>query len=264
MAGRFPIACHLIVWGGEQNEDLELVLREVADAGYDGVEGISASSLEELLDVTKLAAKYGLHIVNVGGADPKTKIDYNILLGNSAVEVPACRRSEFGGIDPTDEDFKRAADSLKEQIEYAQKYQIKPFHHAHRGTMIETVLDATMLLGSAPGLHLLLDTGHLLAGRASPVSAIEKLGNRIGHVHLKDFYAKEPKKWYQHESKWGEEAWFEELGKGNTGFNVNDVLQGLEKIRYDGWISIEQDAPTHHSPAETAKVNREYLRSLGY
>jgi len=40
--------------------------------------------------------------------------------------------------------------------------------------------------------------------------------------------------------------------------------KGLEKVGYGGWISIEQDAPTHHSPAETAKINREYLKDLGY
>jgi len=100
MSKKFPIACHLIVWQGEQRNNLEKVLREVADAGYDGVEGVSASSLEELMDIAKLAAKYGLHLVNVGADDPKKKIDYNILLGNSEAEIPACSKSEFGGINP--------------------------------------------------------------------------------------------------------------------------------------------------------------------
>jgi len=264
MSKKFPIACHLIVWGGEQNKNLEKVLRDVADAGYDGVEGVSARSLDELADVAKLAAKYGLHLVNVGAADPRTKIDYNILLGNSAAEVPACRKSEFGGVNPTDDDFKRAADSLKEIIEYAQEYNIKPFHHAHRGTMIETVDDAVNLLNAAPGLYLLLDTGHLLAGRSNPVDAFEKLGDRIGHVHLKDFYAEDPETWDNHKSKWMKDGRFEELGKGNMGLDVKVLLEELERVGYDGWISIEQDATTHHSPAETAKVNREYLKSLGY
>lgn len=264
MSKKFPIACHLIVWRGEQRENLEKVLREVAEAGYDGVEGISASSLDELIDLTKLAAKYGLHIVNVGANDPKMKIDYNLLLGNLAAEVPSCRKNEFGGVNPTNEDFERAADSIKEYIEYANRYYIKPFHHAHRGTMIETVVDGVRLLSYAPGLYLLLDTGHLLAGRSNPVDAIEKLGDRIGHVHLKDFYAEDPEEWDSHKSKWMEDGRFEELGKGNMGFDVKVLLEGLERVGYDGWISIEQDAPTHHSPPETAKVNREYLRSLGY
>jgi len=264
MGGKFRVACHLIVFGGEQNEDLEKVLRDVAEAGYDGVEGINASSLDELVDVAKLAARYGLHIVNLGADEPKKKIDYNVLLGNSAVEIPSCGRSSFGGINPTNEDFKRASDSLKELVEYAQEYYIKPFHHAHRGTMIETVVDAVRLLSYAPGLYLLLDTGHLLAGRSNPADAIEKLGSRISHVHLKDFYAEDPENWDNHKSRWGEEGRFEELGKGNMGLDVKVVLEGLERVGYDGWISIEQDAPTHHPPAETAKVNREYLRSLGY
>lgn len=264
MAVKFKIACHLITWGGEQRRDPEKVLREVAEAGYEGVEGLAASSPEELVELAKLAAKYGLHIVNVGAPDPRMRIDFNLTLGNDAAEIPACRRADFGGLNPTDEDFKRAADSLKELIEYAQQFNVKPFHHAHRGTMIETVEDAVKLLNYAPGLYLLLDTGHLLAGRSNPLEAIEKLGDRIAHVHLKDFYAEDPETWDNHKSKWWEEGRFEELGKGNMGLDVKAVLQGLERIGYEGWVTVEQDRPTHHPPAETARINREYLRSLGY
>ena len=130
--------------------------------------------------------------------------------------------------------------------------------------MIETVEDAVKLLEATPGLYLLLDTGHLLAGKSNPVDVFEKLGDRIGHVHLKDFYAETPETWNNHKSKWGDDGRFEELGKGNMGFDVKEVLEGLENVGYDGWISIEQDAPTHHAPAETAKINREYLKNLGY
>jgi len=55
---------------------------------------------------------------------------------------------------------------------------------------------------------------------------------------------------------------FEELGRGNMGLDVKAILKGLKKVGYDGWVSVEQDRATHHSPAETAKVNMEYLRSL--
>lgn len=262
MSVKFRFACHLITWGGEQRENIGKVLSEVASAGYEGVEGLPAQSPEQLVDMATLAAKYDLHLVNVGGPSPEAKIDHNITLGNKAAEIPSCRRSDFGGPEPTDENFRKAAESLKDIIAYAQEYHVKPFHHAHLGTMIETVEDAERLLSVAPGLCLLFDTGHILAAGSDPLKVFEKLGDRIAHVHLKDFTAEDPRTWNHRKSKWWDDGRFEELGKGNMELDVKAILDGLEKVGYDGWISVEQDQPTHHSPAETARVNMEYLRSL--
>lgn len=128
--------------------------------------------------------------------------------------------------------------------------------------MIETVEDAEKLLSACPGLYLLYDTGHLTAARSDALKVFDKLGDRIAHVHLKDFFAKDPKTWDHRKSKWWNDGRFEELGKGNTGLDIKAILKGLESVGYDGWISIEQDQPTHHSPAETAKINLEYVKSL--
>lgn len=264
MSVKLRFACHLITWGGEQNQNPEKVLSEVADAGYEGVEGLPIGSAEQLVEMATLAAKYKLHIVNASGPSPKEGINYNITLGNNASEIPACRRSNFGGPDPTDNDFVKAGESLKEYIQYALEHNIKPFHHAHLWTMIETVEDAEKLLNYAPGLYLLFDTGHLTAAGSKAVKVFDKLADKIAHVHLKDFTANDPKKWNHRKSKWGEEGRFEELGKGNMGLDVKSILQGLVDIGYEGWVSVEQDQPTHHTPAETAKVNMEYIRSLGF
>jgi hypothetical protein len=64
---KFKLACHLIQFAGEQNENPEKVFREVAEAGWDGVEGIGISSSDDLIDMATLASRFGLHLVNVGG-----------------------------------------------------------------------------------------------------------------------------------------------------------------------------------------------------
>lgn len=262
MSVKFLFACHLITWGGEPSQNPEKVLSEVAAAGYEGVENLPIKSPEHLVEMATLAAKYGLHIVNVLGSSPEANMNYNITLGNNAAEIPGCGRSNFGGPEPTDEDFRRAGESLKGYIAYAQEHHIKPFHHAHLGLMIETVEDAERLLSVTPGLYLLFDTGHITAARSNALKVFDKLGDRIAHVHLKDFTAKDPKTWNHRKSKWWEDGRFEELGKGNMGLDIGAVLKGLKNVGYDGWVSVEQDQPTHHSPAETAKVNMEYLKSL--
>jgi hypothetical protein len=56
---------------------------------------------------------------------------------------------------------------------------------------------------------------------------------------------------------------FCELGKGEIDFP--SPMKELEKLDYDGWGVVEQDVlPGMGKPKESAKRNREYIRSLGY
>jgi inosose dehydratase len=42
------------------------------------------------------------------------------------------------------------------------------------------------------------------------------------------------------------------------------MLAALGEIGYDGWVVVEQDVlPGMGTPAESARRNREYLRSIG-
>jgi sugar phosphate isomerase/epimerase len=133
----FRLACHLIQFGGEQDENPEKVLREVAEAGWEGAEGLRARNAEELVALATLARRFGLHVVNVGGPrdEPLAAIKYNITLGNTAAEVPALRRGDWGGTAPSDGDFARAARSLDELLAFCTKHGIHGFHHAHLGTI---------------------------------------------------------------------------------------------------------------------------------
>ncbi len=262
----FRIACHTIQWAGEHLREPEKVMREVAAAGHDGVEGFSANTPDEFVKLAVAAKRLGLHLVNIGATNPEERFKYNLIVGNTAAEVPAARRDQYGGKSPTPDDYRRAAEWLRPNCELAKAYGLKGFHHAHLNTMIETGKDADSLLPAVPDLYLLFDTGHLLAANCNPIKVLNKWANRIAHVHLKDTRAKDPSKYSRWEHKFGQgnDAWFEELGKGNLGLDVKAVLDGLATCGYQGWVSVEQDRCTNHGPADTAKVNREYLRSLGY
>lgn len=266
---KFRLACHLIQFGGEDRANPDKVFREVADAGWDAVEGQIVHDAAELVELAAKARKYGLHIVNILGAQNAgiDTVKFNITLGNTQAEVPVRGRTAYGGPDPDDADFERAARSLDQVLAFAVEHGVKAFHHAHLGTMIETVEDAEKLLSAAPDLWLLLDTGHLLAARSDPmqVFANSLLRHRIGHVHLKDFHADDPQTWNHRAAKFGETGRFAELGAGNCGLSVKAVLQELEVIGYDGWVAVELDRPyPPRPPAEAARVNREYLAKLGY
>jgi inosose dehydratase len=91
---------------------------------------------------------------------------------------------------------------------------------------------------------------------------LEKYGNRVGYVHIKDVDGA-----VQERSR--REGWsfaqalknfiFAPLGEGIAG--VSEVLQALKTARYDGWLVVEQDT-TPSDPTETAKRNRQHLESL--
>ncbi|NLO06221.1 MAG: TIM barrel protein [candidate division WS1 bacterium] len=263
MAGRFRIALHLITWRGAQHEHPEDCFRVAAECGYDGVEGVRAESADELVELAALAAEWGLQIVNVATPDKRQRVLFNCALGNDAAEVGSLVRKDYGGEQMGEEDFRRAAADLDDLIELAMKLGMAPFHHAHRGTIIETAEDVDMILRAAPGLQLLLDTGHLLACGADPLAVLRAHPGRIGHVHLKDFWARDPRTWDNATSTWMEDGDFEELGKGNFGFDIGELMKTLDQSGYQRWIGIEQDR-SRRDPAITAKANRDFLRTLGY
>ena len=263
--GKFRIACHLIQFGKAFSEDPARVLRVIAEAGYDGVEGIRAEEPARQLELCALAQEVGLHPLNAGGGDFAHKARWNAVLGNGAAEVPAVRRRARGEA-LSDADLRAAAEALAEPLAICRRHRLKGFHHAHMGTYIETVEDARRVLAAVPDLWLLYDTGHLLAAGSDPLEVFRSdLAHRIGHVHLKDFHADAPRDWDFRTGKFGEQARFCELGQGSAGFEVAAALQGLERIGYEGWVSVELDRPYPVPSAdEAAARNRAYLRSLGY
>jgi inosose dehydratase len=53
------------------------------------------------------------------------------------------------------------------------------------------------------------------------------------------------------------------LGKGDVDFPA--LMEELKRIGYDGWGVVEQDVlPGMGQPKESARRNRQYIRSLGY
>lgn len=140
------------------------------------------------------------------------------------------------------------------------------FHH-HCAGYIETPKEVKKLLKlTDPSLlGLCLDMGHYAFGGGDPVEALKTYGDRIWHIHFKDF---DPKAAAISKKNNGDyfdaikRGVFCELGKGTVDFKT--IVDILNKQNYEGWIVVEQDIlPGMGNPKVCAQYNRDYIKTLG-
>lgn len=141
------------------------------------------------------------------------------------------------------------------------------FHH-HCAGYVETPDEIARLLEltDPEALGLVFDTGHYAygAGNFDVVAGLKRFRDRTLYIHLKDCHAQvvaeaRAKGWDYFEAL--KHGVFCELGKGGVDFAA--VLRWLKQRNYAGYTLVEQDVlPGMGAPKESARRNREYLRSI--
>jgi inosose dehydratase len=143
------------------------------------------------------------------------------------------------------------------------------FHH-HCAGIIETPDEIDLMLSlTDPALvGLVFDTGHFAFGAGGcdkMMEALDRWAPRIWYMHFKDMdpailMKSQAGGWDYFESL--RNGIFCELGRGCVDFAA--VKGWLERVNYSGFITVEQDLlPGMGTPLESARRNREYLRSIG-
>ena len=273
----------------------EQVLNEIRDAGYTGTElgpwgylPTDPARLRDELDKRGLkmlstfvpiklidpgALKAGEEValrtgalLNALGAKIIILADDNLTIQN--------RIDRSGRIRPEDgltaEQWKTfGANVNKVAQSVMDKYGMAMAFHHHCGGYVETPaeIDRLMELTRPELVGLCLDTGHYVygGGNANAVDAVKKYGSRINHLHFKDcdpaVLARARSEGLNYLDAVGAGI-FCELGKGSIDFRA--VASDMNKLGYNGFAVVEQDIlPGLGSPLESAKRNREYLRSIG-
>jgi inosose dehydratase len=229
-------------------------LRDIAHAGYDGVElfdgnlaeyADSADELKRLLDehgLVLVAAYSGANFIFTDILDQELwRIDRAAWLGARS----GARYLVVGGgaqtlQPPGEPEYERLARALDRVVDIAERHGLIACFHPHLTTIVETAEQLDRLLPHT-SISLCPDTGHVLLAGDDPAALIRAHGDRIPYVHLKDADL--------------QTGTFVPLGTG--ALDLPGVMQALGEIGYDGWITVELDAWA--DPAEGARINRHAL-----
>ena len=128
-------------------------------------------------------------------------------------------------------------------------------YHNHMGSHGERPEEVDQILQATDPRYakLELDVAHYFQGGGDPAKAIEKYGDRLLFLHIKDVEALP-------DSANGKRLYrFVELGRGRV--DLPAVFDALHKVNFRGWAIVELDAVPDkaRTPKESAAINKKYL-----
>ena len=272
------------------------VLDEIAKAGYAGTElgpyGFLPSDtarLREELNQRSLTLCSAFVAVPLGNRAARSEglaqvlmtarlvsaVGCRLLILSDAISADRCaaagRRDEANRLSWTEAEWKNVSSAVSEVVERCRELGMRIAFHHHVATHVETPEEVDRFLGSfSPGdLGLCLDTGHCVYGGGDPAQLLERYGERICCIHLKDIDGGRLEDGRRQHLDFYEavrRGVFAPLGQGVV--NFAEILALLKDRRFRGWIVVEQDVLAGGARAANPFVNavagREFLRTLGY
>ncbi len=150
-----------------------------------------------------------------------------------------------------------------------EEYGLIPEIHPHAGGFMDFEPEVERLLGETDPdlLKICIDTGHCTYAGFDPVAFMQRHMDRITYVHFKSTDAKVKADAIANRTGFYEacgQGIFCNLADGEVDFPA--VRQLLLDANYSGWCTIEQDCDPRMDPDPEgdARLNREYLQSIGF
>lgn len=244
------VGLQLIVYGQRQKEDLEGVLREVAEAGYAGVEAGG-----EFFNILGKQRTLGL-LAELNLTYTGTHIGYGSLAEDGYVQQAIEHLHEIGGqylicsgVADTEslDGYRQTCPVFNAVGAQCRAAGLTFCYHNHAWEFTE--------LDGVKGIHYLgentdpqivkfnIDVYWVAIGGEDPAEFITRYADRAGYYHFKD----------------GSPGEFIELGQGTV-----DLVGAKDAALRAGidWIVCEQDT-TKLEPKVSIAQSREYLRSIG-
>lgn len=177
--------------------DLETAMRQIAWAGYDGIELSAIKGMCEHLvlddwkaqanQIRELSQQYGLKLLameEAGLDEDRVLLAYEAAAG---IGIPVINVGP-GGKSDVEEDFLRQTDLLQRLADRAVPFGVTLCCKAHVGGAIyntPTTLRAMTRITS-PGFGVDMDPSHIFRANENPVEALKAVISRVKHVHIRD------------------------------------------------------------------------------
>lgn len=285
-------------WGVEfpndpRNPSWQSVLKDCAAAGYKGIElGPVGFMPEDPAVLGEALAEHDLELI--GGVvfrayhDPAQWEDVldgthrtcKALVAHGAkhlvlIDSISERRAPTAGRAAEAEQMDKAEwtafrDRLAESARIgAEEYGLTVGIHAHAAGFMDFEPELERLLNEVDEkiLKICFDTGHHSYAGFDPVAFMKRYIDRISYMHFKDIDPKVKAEVIANRTGFYDacgQGIFCNLGDGDVNFPA--VRQLLLDSGFEGWCTVEQDCDPllDPDPVGDAKVNREYLESIGF
>lgn len=251
-----------ITWDGNDRQAVE----DISALGFHGIqlrsncipEFGSAVAVRELLD------KHQLKFVALSSGDLNIDADESQELAKHVAHAKFVH--DAGGLylqvtnrrpkdrAVTSEDYKHLGRLLTELGKRTADLGVSLGYHNHMGSLGERPDEVDQILAAADPRYAKfeLDIAHYFQGGGDPAQAIEKYGDRLLFLHIKDVeHVPADAKSHGYE--------FVELGRGLV--NLPAVLDALHQVNFRGWAIVELDGVSDktRTPKESAVISKKYL-----
>ncbi len=291
--GNAPCSWGVEFAGDPRNPHWQAVLKECADAGYKGIElgpvGFMPENPAELGDALE---ENGLGLIGgvvfrpfhdaarwddvMDGAKRTCKAlkahgaNHFVLIDSiSPRRAPtAGRANEAKQMDKAEWEAYRERITTVAQMGF-EEYGLIPELHPHAGGFMDFRSEVERILEETDPemIKLCIDTGHCTYAGFDPVDFMKRHMDRITYVHFKTTDAKIKAKAIANRTGFYDacgQGIFCNLSNGEVDFRA--VRQVLLDAAYEGWCTVEQDCDPalDPNPLGDARLNREYLQSIGF
>lgn len=190
---RIPLACQLYSVRNSLTKDFEGTMREVAAAGYQGVEFYGALSMWDPEKINAICKETGLQVVgwhsSIDDFSPeniKNTIAHHKSIGNKTMVVPGLPEemtASAAAWHKTAERFNEIAKILREEGMFTGYH-----NHFTEFTPVDGEIPWDILAGETDADFILqIDNGNAMHGKADPLAYLRKYPGRARTFHFKPY-----------------------------------------------------------------------------
>jgi inosose dehydratase len=237
--------------------DIEKAIREIGEAGYEGVELFDGNLLDYEERPGDLAGVLRSSGVKLVAAYSGANFIFDEILGEELARIERVAESaatagaehlvvgggakRAGGVHR--DDIAKLGAALEKVVAIAKKRGLRAHYHPHLSTIVEGPAEVRAVFRET-GIDFCPDAAHLAAAGGDLPTMIREYRERISYVHLKG-WQKEP-------------FAFTPLDAGTL--DMTAIVTALREIGYSGWITAELDS--WPDPKEGATRSMAFLKRM--